>query len=97
MIAHLVLFKLKPGVSKTDPRIPVVIAAMNGLPEQTTWIRGWEHGPNQTEDVLAWDYGLRALFDNEHDLHAYFEDAQHLLVLRQWEAICDLVFCDHVL
>ena len=56
MIAHLVLFKLKPGVSKTDPRMAAVIAAMNGLAEQIAWIRGWEHGPNQTEDSLAWDF-----------------------------------------
>lgn len=97
MIAHLVVFKLKPGVSKADPRMSAVVAAMNALPEQIPWIHGWEHGLNQTQDALAWDYGLRALFDNEHDLHAYFEDAQHLFVLRQWEAICDLVFCDFVL
>ena len=97
MIAHLVLFKLKPAVSKTGARLTAVIAGTHALPEQIASIRGWEHGPNQTQDSQAWDYGLRALFDNEHGVRAYFEDAQHLLVLRQWEAICDLAFCDYVL
>jgi hypothetical protein len=97
MIAHLVLFKLKPGVSRADARVQAVTAGMDALPRQISLIRTWEHGPNQTQDALAYDYGLRALFDNEGDLHAYFDHSQHLAVLRQWEAISDLVFCDYMI
>ena len=32
MIAHLVLFRLKPGVARADPRLARVTAAMAGLP-----------------------------------------------------------------
>lgn len=97
MIVHLVLFKFKPGVSRADPEVDEVIAGMSGLPRRIPVIRGWEHGFNRTEDPLAWDYGLRALFDDEHDLHGYFDHPQHVAVLRQWEAISDLVFCDYAL
>jgi len=97
MIAHLVLFKLKPGVSRVDGRVQAAIADMDALPRQVALIRAWEHGLNQTQDALAYDYGLRALFDDEDDLHAYFDHAQHIAVLRQWEAISDLVFCDYMI
>ncbi|MGE5467856.1 MAG: Dabb family protein [Ignavibacteria bacterium] len=94
MIIHLVLFKLKPGVAKDDPRLAQRIAAMAELPKHIPLIRGWEHGPNLTPDALAWDYGLRALFDNEADLHAYFEHPAHLPELEAWNEIADLAFAD---
>jgi hypothetical protein len=94
MIAHLVLFRLKPGVARGDPRLERVTAAMAGLPAQIALIRGWEHGFNLTPDAQAWDYALRALFDDEADLHAYFDHSAHLPVLDQWGAISDLAFCD---
>jgi hypothetical protein len=97
MIAHLVLFRLKPGVARADPRLARVTAAMAGLPAQIPLIRGWEHGFNLTSDAQAWDYALRALFDEETDLHAYFEHPAHLPVLEQWDAISDVAFCDFAL
>jgi len=97
MIAHLVLFRLKPGVARDDPRVARVTAEMARLPAQIPSIRGWEHGFNLTPDTQAWDYGLRALFDGEADLHAYFDHPAHLPVLDQWDAISDLAFCDFAL
>lgn len=94
MIAHLVLFRLKPGVSRGDKRLARVVAAMQSLPQQIPAIRGWEHGPNLTEDAQAWDYGLRALFETEAELHAYFDHPAHLPVVEQWQAIAELRFCD---
>jgi hypothetical protein len=94
VIAHLVLFKLKTGVAADDPRLGAVVGAMDTLPRLIPQIRGWEHGPNRTPDAQACDYGLRALFDDESALHAYFDHPAHLPVLRQWEELADLVFCD---
>lgn len=94
MIAHLVLFRFKPGVGRDDRRVPAVVQAMERLPAAIPAIRGWEHGYNRTADAQAYDYGLRALFANEADLHAYFDHPAHVPVLAQWEAIADLVFCD---
>ena len=94
MIAHLVMFKFKPGIERDDSRVTEVVSGMNELPARVPLIRGWEHGFNLTPDAQAWDYGLRALFDNERDLHRYFDHPAHGVVLQQWEAISDLVFCD---
>lgn len=97
MIAHLVLFRFKSGIARDDARLRAVVQAMGSLPAAIPAIRGWEHGFGLTADAQAWDYGLRALFENEADLHAYFEHPAHLPVLAQWEAIAELVFCDYVL
>ncbi len=94
MIVHLVLFKLKPGVGADDPRLKSRLAAMAELPRHIPFIRGWEHGANLTEDAEAWDYGLRATFDNEADLYAYFEHPAHLPVLEAWNEIATLAFAD---
>ena len=94
MIAHLVLFTLKTGVARNDPRVMHAVSAMQALPKQIPAIRGWEHGANITADAQAADYALRALFDNEADLHAYFEHPAHLPVLDAWDAVATLSFAD---
>ena len=94
MISHLVLFKFKARVARDDERVERVVAAMAGLPLRIAQIRGWEHGFNLTADAQAWDYGLRAVFDDEADLRAYFEHPAHLPVLEQWQEISELVFAD---
>lgn len=94
MIAHLVLFKFRPDVARDDERVRSAVEGLANLPAAMPSIRGWEHGFNLTADAQAWDYGLRALFDGEADLHAYFDHPGHLPVLALWEAIADLSFCD---
>lgn len=94
MIEHLVLFKLKLGIGRNDPRVTRVIEDMNKLPGQIPQIRVFEHGFNLTLDAQAWDYGLRAVFEDTVALHAYFDHPVHIPVVQQWEEISDLVFCD---
>ena len=94
MISHLVLFTLKPGVVADDLRVVRAIEGMSTLPERISLIRGWEHGPNLTPDAQAADYALRALFDDEADLHAYFEHPAHLPVVDAWDAVATLSFAD---
>jgi hypothetical protein len=94
MIAHLVLFKLKPGVARADARLEAAVAAMDELPRSIPAIQAWEHGPNLTEDAEAWDYGLRATFAGEAELHGYFEHPAHLPVLERWNEIATLAFAD---
>lgn len=94
MIAHLVLFKFRPGVTRADARVAAVVEQMDGLPRQIPAIRGWEHGHNVTADAEAWDYGLRALFESEADLHAYFDHPAHAPVVASWQALAELRFCD---
>lgn len=94
MIAHIVLFKFKRGIQKSDPRVVRIVAGMEGLPAKIDLIRGWEHGFNVTADALAWDYVLRATFDTVADMHAYFSHPDHAVVLGQWEEVSDYAYCD---
>ncbi len=94
MIAHLVLFRFRPGFDQRHPRVAALHAAMRELPTQIPQIRAWTHGFNVTEDAQAWDYALHSAFDNEADLHAYFVHPAHLPLLTQWEAVAELAFAD---
>jgi hypothetical protein len=94
MIVHLVLFRLKPGVGRDDRRLAALAEAMKELPAKIPCIRSWQHGFNLTADAEAWDYGLRAGFDSEVDLHAYFDHPAHLPVVGQWQEIAELAFAD---
>jgi len=94
MIQHLVLFRLRAGVTPDDPRLRAVARAMDELPSQIPVIQGWQHGRNLTPDAEAWDYGLCAMFDNQEDLHAYFEHPAHQPVLAAWNEIATLAFVD---
>ena len=97
MIAHLVLFKWKAGVAADDPRVGALVQRMDALPGKIPAIKAWEHGRNLTTDAEAWDYGLRATFVTEADLHAYFDHPAHLPVVEQCLAIADLAFADFVI
>ncbi len=94
MITHLVLFRLKPGVAADDPRIIRLQAAMAALPKRIASIRQWEFGANTTTDAQAWDFGLRAGFDTQEALFAYFDHLAHTPVLEQWNDVAELAFAD---
>lgn len=94
MIVHLVLFKLKPGIGIDDPRLAAAARAMDALPHDIPLIRGWHHGPNLTDDPLAWDYGLQAIFNSRTDLESYFDHPAHLPVVERWDEIAELRFVD---
>jgi hypothetical protein len=94
MITHLVLFRLKPGITADDVRVVRLQAEMGGLPHRIASIRQWEFGANTTADSQAWDFGLRAGFDTQEALFGYFEHPAHLPVLEQWNDIAELAFAD---
>jgi hypothetical protein len=94
VIVHVVLFKFKPGVARDDARLDAIVKAMDALPHEIPLIRGWHHGFNITEDALAWDYGLEAVFNSEADLQAYFDHPAHLPVVAAWDEVADLSFSD---
>ena len=62
MYAHLVLIKLKPGVTRGDPRVPAWEAKFAALEEQCGGIVRFERGWNTTDRPIAYDfdqYGVR--------------------------------------
>lgn len=97
MICHLVLFRLKPGIAKNDPRIARLQSGMARLPEAIGSIRGWSFGANQTDDAEAWDFGLHAVFENREALLGYFDHPAHLAVLDRWQELAELGFADFAL
>jgi hypothetical protein len=44
--------------------------------------------------MIVHHYGLRAGFENETDLHAYFDHPARLPVVGQWQEIAELAFAD---
>jgi len=94
MITHLVLFRLKPGITADDARIAALQAEMAKLPGQIASIRRWEFGANTIADPEAWDFGLRAGFDTQDALLGYFDHPAHLPVLKQWNDVAEMAFAD---
>jgi hypothetical protein len=94
MIAHLVMFKLRPGVAREDARVAAAAAALQELPGLIPAIKAWQHGFNLTADAEAWDYGLHSVFASETELHGYFEHPAHLPALGLWNEIATLAFTD---
>ena len=94
MITHLVMFKLKPGITREDPRVAALVGMMRELPKRIPEIREWEVGFNETEDPKAWDFGVRSRFSDLADLHAYFDHPAHLPVVEAWDQVAELAFVD---
>jgi hypothetical protein len=94
VIVHVVMFRFKPGITRQDERVAAVAKAMDALPGQIPLIKSWHHGFNFTQDPLAWDYGLEAVFNSEADLQTYFEHPAHLPVAELWDEIAELCFAD---
>jgi len=94
VIVHVVMFRFKPGITRKDARVEAVAQAMDALPGQIPLIKSWHHGFNITQDPLAWDYGLEAVFNSEADLQAYFGHPAHLPVIERWDEIAELCFAD---
>ena len=95
MIRHLVLFKLKAGISRTDPRVLDAVTRMESLPAKLTQIIGWEHGWNFTDRPIAYDYGLSALFATKEDLAYYLPHPDHQELVVGAREVFDWVVCDY--
>jgi hypothetical protein len=94
MITHVVLFRLLPGVLAESPAVQAFHAAMCVLPRRIALIKAWHCGFNETPDAQAADYVLVAGFDNKDALYCYFDDPEHLAVLKLAEVCLELVFGD---
>lgn len=70
MYAHLVLIKLKPGVTRGDPRVPAWEAKFAALEQQCGGIVRFERGWNTTDRPIAYDFGINMAFATRTDLDA---------------------------
>jgi hypothetical protein len=92
---HLVLIKLKPGVSRNDARVPAWQAKFEALQHQCGGIVRFEHGWNVTDRPIAYDFGINMAFATHEDLLAYGPHPAHQEVVRLLREIGDWVICDY--
>jgi hypothetical protein len=95
MYVHLVLIKLKPGVTRADPRIAPWEALLAELPKQVGGIVRWESGWNVTDRPVAYDFGINSGFATRADLDAYGPHPAHQAVVAKLREFADWVICDY--
>ncbi len=94
MFTHLVLIKLKPGVTRADPRVPAWEALFKALPAHCTGIVRVDAGWNFTDRPVAYDYGINMVFATKDDLVAYGPNPKHQDVVVALREIAEWVICD---
>ena len=94
MVHHIVLMKLKPGVTRDDPRLRAGLDALIALREQIDGIDGWEHGWNFTQRPIAYDFGLYSSFVSRAAFDAYGPHPAHQAAAVQLREVVDWVLCD---
>jgi hypothetical protein len=95
MFVHLVLIKLKPGITRTDPRVPAWEAKFKGLKDKCAGIVRFEFGYNFTDRPVAYDIGINMAFDTRENLVAYGPNPAHQEVVVALREIADWVICDY--
>ena len=95
MFVHLVLIKLKPGVTRADPRVPKWEAMFVALPHKRPGSVRFEHGWNTTDRPVAYDFGVNMAFATRADLDAYGPHPAHQEVVVALREIAEWVICDY--
>ena len=94
MIRHIVLFKLKAGVARDDPRVVQWVNMMRELPRQIPTCVDWESGWNITDRPIAYDFGLNSSFRTKDDLAAYLPHPDHQAMVAVAKQVADWIICD---
>ncbi len=94
-IVHLVLFKLKPGVAKDDPRVAAAMAELASLRSCVPGILDWEVGSNFTERPIASDFALYSTFGSRDALAAYVPHPAHQAFVAKMREIADWTLADY--
>ena len=91
---HLVLFKLKAGVEKKDPRYTEAVKSLNALAAAIPQVLDIRAGENFSTRPVAVDFGLMVVLENESNLQAYLNHPAHLAAVRAWKEIADWTIAD---
>ena len=95
MFVHLVLIKLKPGVTRADSRVPAWEAKFKALKDKCEGIVRFEYGFNFTDRPVAYDIGINMAFDTRENLVAYGPNPAHQEVVVALREIAEWVICDY--
>lgn len=93
-ITHLVLFKLKPGITKSDDRYKAAVKALEALPKSISFISDWRAGENFSTRPIAYDYGLCVVFESKQALQDYLTHPAHVSAANLWKEIADWNIAD---
>jgi len=95
MIKHIVLFRVKEGVSGEDPRLLRAIGTLRELEGRIDGIRLWEVGKNVSDRPLAVDYALASAFGSREDLARYVDHPAHREAVEMLKEVCTWQVCDY--
>lgn len=91
---HLVLFKLKPGISKSDQRFEEAVSLLKEMQKEIPAIIDMRAGENISGRPIAVDFGLMVMVANEKSLQTYLEHPAHKAVVAAWKEIADWTIAD---
>jgi len=94
-VTHLVLFKLKEGVSKEDEQYKNAILLAKTLPVKIKEIEDCSMGENFSTRPIAFDFGLTVIFASRKNLSAYLAHPAHLELVEAWKKISDWNVVDY--
>jgi len=93
-VHHLVLFKLKPGISKEDDRFKKAVRMLDLLPKEIPGIQDFRAGINFSQRPIAVDYGLMVILQDEKGLNEYLEHPAHKAAAAARREIADWNIAD---
>jgi hypothetical protein len=94
-VTHLVLFKLKQGISKDDLRFKEAIKMAKSLPVRIKEIEDCSMGVNFSTRPIAYDFGLTVIFSSRKDLNSYLAHPFHIQLVEVWKEIAEWNIVDY--
>ncbi|SNT73737.1 Dabb family protein [Paracoccus seriniphilus] len=97
MLRHIVMFNLKDGVARDDPRVDKAVRMIAALPDQIDSVVEAELGWDTSRKPHSLDYATLWKFHDAEGLARYSAHPAHLAVLEATRDIFDAKIADYLL
>lgn len=97
MLRHIVMFKLKEGVSRDDPRVIKAVEMIERLPAQIDTVEAAELGWDVSRKPHSFDYATLWQFRDQEGLDQYSAHPAHQEVLVATKDIFDARIADYLM
>lgn len=94
MIRHLVLMRLKPGITRDNPQLRATLDDLIALRDHIDGIVHWEHGWDFVGRPISYDFALVAGFSSRAAFDGYGPHPAHQAVAMRLRELVDWVLCD---
>ncbi|MET8676624.1 Dabb family protein [Streptomyces sp. NPDC004647] len=94
MIRHVVLFKLKPGITWDDPRVLEAERVAEKVGSEVPELHEWRVGRNISTRPIAYDFLAMGLVEDEAALERYLVNEFHQSAIKLWREVSDWVIAD---